>query len=53
MKLNLPLENEKTEDLVRNHKGLQKILGNAHLLVRAIWTEILSRQKVNKKEATA
>jgi hypothetical protein len=52
MKLNLSLENEKTEDLVRNYRSLQKLLGNASLFVQAIWREIRSRQK-DKNEVTA
>lgn len=45
MKLILPLQNEPTEELVRNHRGLQKLLGNASLLVQALLNEIWNRQK--------
>ena len=45
MRLNLQFQNESTENLVRNHQSLQKLLGNSSLLVRALWTEIRRRQK--------
>jgi hypothetical protein len=49
--LNLPLQQEPTESLVRNHRGLRKLLGNANLLVRTLWAEIRSRQKQEKSAA--
>ena len=45
MTLNLPLAQETTEDLVRCHRGLRKLLGSANILVRALQTEIRSRKK--------
>ncbi len=46
--LNLPLHQEETEYLVRNHRGLRKLLGNASLLVRTLSAEIRNRQKKKK-----
>jgi hypothetical protein len=48
MNLKLPLQDELTEDLVKNHRGLVKLLGNDSLLVRALATEIRVRQKSKK-----
>lgn len=48
--LNLPLHQEETEYLVRNHRGLRKLLGSGNLLVRTLWAEIRSRQKQEKKK---
>jgi hypothetical protein len=48
MELNISFQNELTEDLVRNHRSLAKLLGNDSLLVRAIAAEIRSRQKTKK-----
>jgi hypothetical protein len=49
--LKLPLEQFSTEDLVRDHRSLVKLLGNDSMMVRAIWAEIRNRQKAAKKAA--
>lgn len=43
--ITLPLAGTTTALLVRDHRRLQKELGDSNAMVRALWMEILKRQK--------